>query len=39
LMQALSRFLERKDIEKPLNTTVTHKEYSVLERSQEIKSL
>ncbi len=39
LMQALSRFLERKDTEKPLNTTITHKEYSVIERSQEIKDL
>lgn len=39
IMTALEKFLERKDIEKPLNTTITHKEYSVLERSIEIKKI
>lgn len=39
LMEALQKFLTRKEEEKPLQTTVTTKEYSVRERSREIKSL
>jgi segregation and condensation protein A len=39
LMMALEKFLSRKDEDRPLNTTITHKEYSVFERSQEIKDL
>lgn len=39
LMEAFKKFLERKEEEKPLHTTVTTKEYSVKERSREIRSL
>ena len=39
LLNAFSKFLERKEEEKPLNTKVTKKEYSVSKRSREIKSL
>ena len=39
LVEALNKFLERKEEEKPLHTTVTTKEYSVKERSREIRSL
>lgn len=39
LMGAFQKFLERKELEKPLHTTVTKKEYSVRDRSQQIKLL
>lgn len=39
LMEAFQKFLMRKEEEKPLHTTVTTKEYSVKERSREIRSL
>lgn len=39
LMEALSKFLEEKEIQKPLNTKVTNKEYSVGKRSVEIRDI
>ena len=39
LMQAFQKFLERKAEEKPLNTKITKKEYSVNVRSKEIKDI
>lgn len=39
LTKAFANFLLRKEIEKPLNTTITSKEYSVSERSSEIKKI
>lgn len=39
LMNALAKFLEEKEIQKPLNTTVTNKEYSVGKRSVEIRDI
>ncbi len=39
LMQALSNFLERKELEQPLNTKITSKEYSVHKRSEEIRKI
>lgn len=39
LMQAFQKFLERKQDEKPLNTKITKKEYSVSARSKEIKDV
>ena len=39
LLEAFSKFLERKELEKPLNTKITTKEYSVKERSSEILKL
>lgn len=39
LLNAFSKFLKRKEEEKPLNTKITKKEYSVSKRSREIKSL
>lgn len=39
LMEAFSKFLNRKEEEKPLHTTITKKEYSVKQRSREIKSI
>lgn len=39
LLDAFSKFLSRKEIEKPLNTKITNKEYSIQERSSEIKNL
>lgn len=39
LLNAFSKFLDRKEEEKPLNTKITKKEYSVSKRSREIKSL
>ena len=39
LMEAFSKFLEQKQLDKPLNTKVSTKEYSVGKRSQEIKNL
>ena len=37
LLKAFSMFLERKDKEKPLNTKITNKEYSVKKRKNDIK--
>lgn len=39
LMNAFQRFLDRKEEEKPLNTKITKKEYSVSARSREIKDV
>lgn len=39
LTSALQKFLERKAMDKPLNTKITKKEYSVTVRSQEIRSV
>ena len=39
LLQALSKFLEQKELEKPLNTKITNKEYSVSKRSSEIRNI
>lgn len=39
LTQAFNNFLKKKELEKPLNTTITNKEYSVHERSREIKNI
>ena len=38
LLKAFEKFLERKNMEKPLNTKVTNKEYSVKKRKQSIKN-
>ena len=38
LLEAFSAFLERKDKEKPLNTKITNKEYSVKLRKNDIKN-
>ena len=38
LMNAFTKFLERKDKEKPLHTKVTNKEYSVRTRKKDIKN-
>ena len=37
LLDAFSKFLERKNLEKPLNTKITNKEYSVKKRKRTIK--
>lgn len=39
LMEAFANFLKRKELEKPLNTKITKKEYSVSKRSYEIKNI
>ena len=39
LMLAFSKFLERKNLEKPIHTKVTNKEYSVRKRKKDIKLL
>lgn len=39
LTQAFQKFLERKEDEKPLNTKITKKEYSISVRSNEIKKI
>lgn len=39
LVEAFKRFLERKDMEKPLHTTVTNREYSVKERKNYIRNV
>ena len=36
LLQAMNKFLEKKQLEKPLNTKITTKEYSQQKRSEEI---
>lgn len=38
LTEAFSKLLERKDLEKPLNTKITNKEYSVRKRKTDIKN-
>ena len=39
LMQAFSKFMARIELEKPLNTKIATKEYSVTERSKQIRHL
>ena len=39
LMEAFSKFLSRKEMEKPLETTIATKEYSVRERSNQIRTI
>ena len=39
LLDAFKKFLERKEKEKPLNTTVTNKEYSVRDRKKSIRNI
>lgn len=39
LINAFNKLLERKKLDQPLNTTITKKEYSVSERSNEIKKM
>ena len=39
LMNAFAKLLERKEFEKPLNTKITNREYSVNERSNEIRTI
>lgn len=39
LLDAFKKFLERKDLEKPLETTITSKEYSVRERKSGIRNI
>ncbi len=39
LTQALVKMLERKELDKPLNTKITKKEYSVHQRSEEIRNI
>ena len=39
LVLAFQKFLERKELEKPLNTKVTTKEYSVKVRCDEIRNV
>ena len=39
LLNAFKKFLERKDLEKPLETTITSKEYSVRERKNGIRDV
>lgn len=39
LINALNNFLEQKELDKPLNTKVTNKEYSVSKRSMEIRNI
>lgn len=39
LINALNNFLKQKELDKPLNTKVTNKEYSVSKRSMEIRNI
>ena len=39
LLEAFSNFLDRKELDKPLNTKITTKEFSVAVRSNEIKEI
>ncbi len=39
LLDAFKKFLERKDYEKPLETTITRKEYSIRERKNGIRKI
>ena len=39
LIEAMNKFLERKDKEKPITTKITNKEYSVKERKRKIRNI
>ena len=39
LMSALNKMLDRKNLDKPLNTKITNREYSSTERSNQIKNI
>lgn len=39
LMSALNKMLDRKKLDKPLNTKITNREYSIAERSNQIKNI
>jgi len=39
LLKAMSKFLERQELKKPLNTKIATKEYSITKRSLEIKNI
>lgn len=39
LLEALKKFMAQKEFEKPLNTKITNKEYSIVQRSNEIKNI
>ena len=39
LLDAFSKFIEQKELDKPLNTKITNKEYSVHKRCNEIKKI
>lgn len=39
LLSIMNKFLDRKELERPLNTTITTKEYSIRERINNIKSI
>lgn len=39
LLEAFKKFLDRREMEKPLSTKITNKEYSVSVRSREIKTI
>jgi len=39
LLEAFSKFMEQKELDKPLNTKVTNKEYNIKKRCSEIKNL
>lgn len=39
LLDAMSKFLEQKQLEKPLNTKIANKEFSVSKRSHEIRNI
>lgn len=39
LLEAFKKFLERKELDKPLETTITSKEYSVRERKSSIRNV
>ena len=39
LLEAMTKFLENKELSKPLNTKITNKEYSITKRSHEIRNI
>ena len=39
LISAMNKFLEQKELEKPLTTKITNKEYSITKRSHEIRNI
>ena len=39
LVEAFKKFLERKNLEKPITTKITNKEYSVKERKNNIRNI
>ena len=39
LMSALNKMIDRKKLDKPLNTKITNREYSITERSNQIKNI